>query len=75
MANDKLRLLYDVLKRISSYASPDRLRRIAEREYGLTGDDAVEMAYENVLEEAKAAIKGMRRPRETEIAAAKKRVK
>lgn len=53
--------LYDALKRITQYDMPDRLRRRAERDYGLDGDEAIEMAYENVLIEAKKAIAGMRR--------------
>ena len=55
--------LYDALKRITEYMPPDKLRRVAEKMYGLTEDEAIEGAYENVLGEAKAAIKGMRRPR------------
>ena len=54
--------LYDALKRITRYQSPDHLRRTAERKYGLDGDEALEMAYENVLNEARSAIKGLRRP-------------
>lgn len=56
--------LYDALKRITQYDSPDKLRRRASKDYGLDGDEAIEMAYENVLAEAKKAIKGMRRPTE-----------
>ena len=58
----KLQRLYDALKRISAYQSPEQLHRSAQKQYGLPGDEAIEMAYENVLSEAKAAIKGMRRP-------------
>ena len=54
--------LYDALKRITRYQSPDDLRRVSERKYGLDGDEAIEMAYENVLNEARSAIKGLRRP-------------
>lgn len=54
--------LYDALKRITAYMPPEKLRRQAERQYGLEPDEAIEMAYENVLQEAKNAIKGMRRP-------------
>jgi hypothetical protein len=36
--------------------------RRSERDYGLSGDEAVEMAYENVLNEARMAIKGKKRP-------------
>lgn len=54
--------LFDALKRISRYESPEKLRRNAEKDYGLDADEAIEMAYENVINEAKSAIKGMRRP-------------
>jgi hypothetical protein len=54
--------LYDALKRITQYQQPERLRRDAEKLYGL-GEEAIEMAYENVIAEASAAIKGMRRPK------------
>jgi len=53
---------YDALKRITAYATPDKLRRTAEKQYGLEPEEAIEMAYENVLQEARNAIKGMRRP-------------
>lgn len=54
--------LYDALKKITRYDSPDTLRRRSEKDYGLEGDEAIEYAYENVLQEAANAIKGMRRP-------------
>lgn len=54
--------LYDALKRITAYSSPDKLRQTAQKTYGLEPDEAIEAAYENVLEEAKDAIRGMRRP-------------
>lgn len=53
---------YDALKRIASYQSPTQMRRGAEKQYGLDYEEALEMAYENVLEEAKAAVRGKRRP-------------
>lgn len=52
---------YDALKRITMYDKPERLRSRSERDYGLSGDEALEMAYENVLNEARIAIKGKRR--------------
>lgn len=55
--------LYDALKRIASYDSPEKLRRSAWRDYGLDAAVAIEYAYENVRAEAKAAIRGMRRPK------------
>ncbi|MBD3762600.1 hypothetical protein [Rhizorhabdus sp.] len=52
--------LYDALKRISQYEQPERLIKNAERVYGIPGEEALEYAYENVLGEAKRAIKGVR---------------
>ena len=59
---DTARSLYDALKRITQYDNAERLRRRAEKDYGLSGDEAIEMAYENVLKEAKQAIKRKGRP-------------
>jgi hypothetical protein len=56
--------LYDALRNVTKYDTPRGLRRSAERHYGLPYEEVLEMAYENVLEEAKAAIKGMKRPTE-----------
>lgn len=54
--------LFDALKRISQYQSPEHLRKFAAREYGLDdADEAIEMAYENVIFEAQAAVKGITR--------------
>ena len=55
--------LYDALKRITAYMPPAKLAAVADKKYGLSPEEAVEMAYENVLQEAANAIKGMRRPR------------
>jgi hypothetical protein len=55
--------LYDALKRITKYQSVASIRRYAARDWGLDDpDEAIEYAYENVIEEAKRAIRGMRRP-------------
>lgn len=54
--------LYDALKTIANYQSPESLRRYAEKDYGCNADEAIEMAYENVIQTAKNAIRGMRRP-------------
>lgn len=56
---------FDVLRRIArDYQTPEQLRRHAQRDYGLDGDEAIEMAYENLRIEAANAIKGKRRPKE-----------
>lgn len=54
---------YDALKRISRFHTVDQLRRSAEKQYGLLPEEALEMAYENVIFEAKQAISGKRRPK------------
>jgi hypothetical protein len=56
--------LHGALKRISAYQSVETLRRHSRRDYGLDAEEAIEMAYENVIFEAKAAIKGVRRPQQ-----------
>ena len=53
---------FNALKRIAAYQSPSKLHRSADKQYGLSGSEAIEMAYENVIEEAKRAIKGKRAP-------------
>lgn len=55
--------LFDVLKRIAKdYDAPSRLHKTAEDRYGISGEEAIEMAYENVKADAARAIKGLRRP-------------
>lgn len=55
---------FEALKAIASYSSPQKLMKNSWNEYGCDPADAVEMAYENAIEEAKLAIKGVRRPKE-----------
>jgi hypothetical protein len=54
--------LLSALKRISSYDHPDKLRKRSHRDCGLDANEAIEMAYENVIAEAKNAIHGVRLP-------------
>ena len=54
--------LYTALKRIAAYQPLHKLRD-AEKLYGCDGGEVVEMAYENVLGEAKNALQGVRLPR------------
>lgn len=62
MATDTAQQLYDALKRISRYRSPEYIKRNPHI-WGLhDGNEALEMAYENILWEARAVIKGKRRP-------------
>lgn len=63
-ASNELRY-FDALKRITQYDSPERLRRTAEKQYGLDPAEVIEMAYDNIQGEARAALQGRRRPKET----------
>ncbi len=55
--------MYDALKRIAhEYDAPARLHKRSEEDYGISGEEAIEMAYENVRADAARAIKGIRRP-------------
>lgn len=65
MNEDQKRRMYDALKRIArGYQSADQLRRNSERQYGLDYTEALEYAYENMQQDARNAIAGLRRPRE-----------
>lgn len=56
---------YDALKRITSYKDPDWIHGHPDKTldlWGLNGSEAIAAAYENVIGEAKAAIRCRRRP-------------
>lgn len=55
---------YVALKRITAYMTPAQLRRHSGHEYGLDHSEALEMAYENVIGEAKNALRGYRRKKQ-----------
>lgn len=63
VTTDLEKRLYSALKRIAAYQSVASLRRYAQGDYGVDAEAAIEMAYENVIEEAKRATKGVRRPK------------
>lgn len=63
MTNEKAYFL--ALKRIAAYMDPETLLRKGEAMYGLSGEEAVSMAYENMRDEARLAIRGKRMPKET----------
>ena len=54
--------LWRALHTISKYMPPRELQTKSGRVYGLPPDEATEYAYENVLNTAKGAIKGTRKP-------------
>ena len=56
---------FDALKRIArDYQTTEQMHRNAGQ-YGLGYADELAMAYENIQNEAKRAIKGRRRPKES----------
>jgi hypothetical protein len=52
--------LWCALKRITCYESAERLVRNGEKEYGVDGHEVLEMSYENMQQEAKNALRGVR---------------
>lgn len=53
--------MYNALRKISKeYQTPQELGRNSAKMYGLDYTESLEMAYENLQAEAKAAIKGIR---------------
>ena len=55
--------MYAALRRITKYQTVPQLQRSAGKDYGLEFTEALEYAYENVIQEAKNGIKGVRLPR------------
>ncbi len=56
-------LLFDGLCRIAKgFEKSERLLKHAERDYGLAPAEALEMAYDNMQEIARLALKGIKRP-------------
>ncbi len=49
-----------VLRRIMNYQSPPQLRRNSQKQYGIGGEEAIEMAYENIINTALNGVKGIR---------------
>jgi hypothetical protein len=60
--------MYAALQRIKAYQSPERLRKRSGKDWGLDdGNEAIEMAYENVLHEAKNGLLGVRLPKKKSV--------
>lgn len=60
---EQVQRYYDALKIIAAYMDVDKLRNKSVKLYGVDYPEALEYAYENVLETAKAAIAGKKRPK------------
>lgn len=56
-------LYYDTLKRITQFDSVEYMRKNSEKVYGLYFEEALEMAYENLIQLARLSIIGKRRPK------------
>jgi hypothetical protein len=48
--------LATAIRRIASYQTVGQLQRSCEREYGLSYAETLEMAYDNIREEARAVV-------------------
>jgi len=54
-------LMRATLRRIcKDYSTPAQLRRNSEKDYGLGFEEVIEMAYENIQQDAAYAVKGVK---------------
>ena len=61
---DHYNRMYNALKTIAKgYQTPEQLRRNSKGQYGLSYQETLEMAYENIQQLAKEATKGVRKPK------------
>lgn len=59
--HEQFNKMLDTLQKIAKYyQSPNQLRRASEKDYGLDFEEALEMSYDNIQEDAKKAIKGVK---------------
>ena len=66
MPVDHEKMFFQALQTIAKgFQTPSQLKRIAEKSYGLSYEESLEMAYENIQQIAKNAIKGYRTKKET----------
>ncbi len=50
----------NALIEITKYQTPNKLRSDSEKDWGVEFEEAIEMAYENIQQTAKSAVKGIR---------------
>lgn len=55
--------MYLMLLRIKQYQSPSKMRRDSQKDWGVGFEECLEMAYENIQQEAARGLKGVRRPK------------
>jgi hypothetical protein len=54
---------FDALRRIArEYRPPEWFEKNAEKTYGVSPDEALQMAYDNMQQTAASAIRGRKRP-------------
>jgi len=54
------RMLATLRKIATGYQTSEQLRRKAKQQYGLDASEAIEYAYDNIQQEAKNAVRGVR---------------
>lgn len=55
--------LFDALKHIAvNFDTVERIKRNSDKDFGISGEEALEYAYENMQRVARSAVRGMRRP-------------
>ncbi len=54
--------MYEALRRILKYATPDQLRRSSQKDWGLEYEEALGYSYENIQGEARSGLKNVRKP-------------
>ena len=53
--------MLSALREIAKYQSPEHIEKNSFKDWGLDADEALAMAYENIQEAARFAVKGVRR--------------
>lgn len=62
MKTEQQQRMYDAMKEITRYQTTNQFRKGSNSDWGLDYEEALEMAYENIQETAKRAVKGLKRP-------------
>ncbi len=55
--------MFNALRRIIRYQSPAYMRRHSQGDWGLSYQESLEYAYENIQQEARGGLKSVRRPK------------
>ncbi len=57
-------LYFDALHKVRKFQTSEWLKRNAEKQYGLSYEEALEMAYDNIRVIAEVMLMGKRRPKQ-----------